>query len=108
MRAKTHAVLCAGNIWEEMTPDERRQAIQLTKAAVRAKRAGRRALKRGQELRAVKQGLLGINFLRERQEIYEEAKKKQSLERFLEELHAISARLRDDVARNEQKGERDA
>lgn len=108
MRAKTNARLCAGSIWENLTTYEQCQAIQLTKAAVRAKRAGRRALKRGQELRAVKQGLLGINFLRERQEIYEEAKKKQSLERFLEELHAIPTGLRDDVARSEQEGERDA
>ncbi len=107
MRAKDKARLLVGNFWEEFTPGERRQAIKLVKVAVRAKRAGRRSLEWLRKKKVVEKGDLGVNALRDLQDLCEGVKNRR-LEAFFHELHVISAGLRDDVARSEQEGEQDA
>ena len=109
MRAKDTARLLVGKLWEELTPGERRQAIQLVKVAVRAKRAGRRAIERLGKKKVVEKGELGVNALRDLQDLCESVKNRR-LESFFHELHVISAGLRDDIARTtpKQEGEQDA
>lgn len=76
MRAKDKAASVAGTVWDELTPEERRQAIRLTRRAAHAKRAGKLTLKLGASKRAVKAGLRGVSALIDRQKIYLAAAKR--------------------------------
>lgn len=70
MKYRDKAASVAGTVWDELTPEERRQAIRLTRRAAHAKRAGKLALKLGASKRAVKAGLRGVSALIDRQKIY--------------------------------------
>lgn len=76
MKYRDKAASVAGTVWDELTREEQRQAIRLTRCAVHAKRAGKLALKLGANKRAVKTGLRGVSALIDRQKIYLEAAKR--------------------------------